>query len=266
MLRYGRISKGPFSRVEPDARSCAFASIVSPSATPGMPMSHSTATTPNPTLNAGQMLSHGLDKWNAQPGELWKIRAEWDACAWAKHLQVEGLIFNGTRLLTQPGPFKRIGSFAALNQYWPGFRLQHADNGVPLDAEAMALWVPRVTLWLVPFYARSLIMAGARFQLQVACPTAHFQADLLCYLRSLYHVLDRHPAFKEEMGILTERIITLGLILEAATYATTSGMEPLRSFTEGAGPCLAVGNEELHIDLVFNEPRYLDDAGGLGLN
>ena len=229
-------------------------------------MSHSTATTPILSLNAGQMLAHGLDKWNAQPGELWNIRAEWDADAWTRHLQMEGQIFNGTRLLNQPGPFKRIGAFAALNQYWPGFRLQHAGNGAPLSPEAMALWVPRVTLWLIPFYARSLIMAGAKFQLQVACPTAHFQADLLCYLRSLYHVLDRHPAYKHEMGILTERILTLGLIFEAATYATTSGMEPLCSFTEGAGPCLAAGNDELHIDLVFNEPRFLDNAVGLGLN
>ena len=266
MLRYVRKSKGPSRRVEVDARSGAFASIVSPTATPALPMSHSTATTPIPSLNDGQMLYHGLDKWNAQPGALWNIRAEWDADAWARHLHIEGQIFNGARLLNQPGPFKRIGAFAAFNQYWPCFRLRDALSGEVLTPESMALWVPRVTLWLLPFYARSLIVAGIRFQLQVACPTAHFQTDLLCYLRSLYRVLDLHPAYKEEMGILTERIITLGLIIEAATYATTSGMEPLRNFTEGAGPCIAVGNEELHIDLVFNEPRYLDDAGGLGLN
>ncbi len=222
------------------------------------------------SLGIEQLLVHGVEKWNHQPGELWHIRCAWDAGAWQALKGREAQIFDGRRCLANPGPFKRLGAFAVLNQYAPCFQLWEARSGRPLDADALALWVPRVTLWLQPFYGSSLTVGGRRLSVDLGCPTPHFQVDLIGYLRSVFRILSRNPAFRGEQGILTERIIALGLIVEAAAYAVTSGMEALREFIMAAGNCLerceAGFKEEQIVDLIFNDPKFLTDAIDIGVN
>jgi len=221
-------------------------------------------------LGTEQLLMHGLEKWNHQPGGLWNIHCEWDAEAWQDLKVREAQIFDGRRCLANPGPFKRLGAFAVLNQYAPSFRLLDARSRQPLDADALALWVPRVTLWLQPFYGSSLAVAGRRLSVDVGCPTPHFQVDLIGYLRSVFRVLSRNPAFRSELGILTERIVTLGLIVEAAAYAVTGGMAVLKDFIMAAGNCLerceAGFKDEQIVDLIFNDPHFLTDAIDIGVN
>lgn len=233
-------------------------------------LSHSSATAPIPVLNTEQLLAYGLAKWNTQPGAIWNICGEWDAGAWQALGAREGQIFNGDRALKQPGPFKRLGAFVVLNQYWPCFRLRDSRSGQWLSPEAAALWAPRLTVWLLPFYARGLAMNGSSLTLKVECPTPHFQADLIGHLRSLFRLLDQDPDLREEWDLLTERILSLGLTIEAATYAATSGMEPLRAFVTAPGNCFErcdpAFKDELMIDIIFNEPRFLTDATDIGLD
>jgi len=223
-----------------------------------------------PLLGPEQLLTHGVEKWNHQPGGLWNIRCDWDAAAWRELKRREAQIFDGRRCLANPGPFKRLGAFVMLNQYAPSFRLSDARNGQPLDADALALWVPRVTLWLQPFYGGSLTIGDRRLCVDLACPTPHFQVDLIGYLRSVFRVLSRNPDFRSEVGILTERIVTLGLIVEAAAYAVTGGMQALQNFVMAAGNCLerceTDFKEEQIVDLIYNDPQFLTNAVDIGVN
>ena len=232
--------------------------------------SQSPATAPIPVLNTEQLLAYGLAKWNAQPGAIWNILGEWDAGVWREQGSREVRIFDGDRSLKQPGPFKRLGAFAVLNQYWPSFRLRDSRNGQLLSPEAMALWAPRLTVWLLPFYGRGLAMNGNSLSLKVECPTPHFQADLIGHLRSLYRLLDQDPGLRDEWDLLTERILSMGLTIEAATYAATSGMAPLREFVTAPGNCFercdSAFKDELTIDIIFNEPKFLTDATDIGVN
>lgn len=233
-------------------------------------LSHASAPAPIPVLNTEQLLAHGLAKWNAQPGAIWNIRGEWNAAAWQELGSREGRIFDGHHALNHPGPFKRLGAFAVLNQYGPCFCLRDSRSGQLLSPEAMALWAPRLTLWLLPFYGSGLAMNGSSLSLKVECPTPHFQADLIGHLRSLFRLLDQDPGLREEWDLLTERVLSLGLTIEAATYAATSGMEPLRTFVTAPGNCFErcdpAFKDELMIDIIFNEPKFLADATDIGLD
>lgn len=233
-------------------------------------MSSTAALSQMPALGTEQLLAHGLEKWNHQPGGLWGIGCTWDAGAWAELKAREVRIFDGTRCLAQPGPFKRLGAFAVLNQYRPSFRLFDHASGRPLDAKELALWVPRVTLWLQPFYGSALTMGQGRFRLPLGCPTPHFQVDLIGYLRSVYCSLADDPACKAEDDILTERIITMGLIIEAAAYAVAGGLKNLQEFVTGSGNCFercdAQFLDEQLIDIFFNAPKFLADAVDIGVN
>jgi len=233
-------------------------------------MSSNAAISPMPGLGTEQLLAYGVDKWNHQPGELWGIKCEWDADAWRELKARESGIFDGIRTLAQPGPFKRLGAFAVLNQYRPSFQLRDRANNRPLDGKALALWVPRVTLWLQPFYGSGLTMNQRRLNLQLGCPTLHFQVDLIGYLRSVYGSLNGHPAFRDECDILTERILTMGLIIESAAYAVTSGMRALQDFVAGSGNCFERCDsrfmDEQLVDMIFNDPAFLANATDIGVN
>jgi len=233
-------------------------------------MSSITAISPLPLLGTERLLAHGLAKWNHQPGELWGIGSEWDAGAWTSLKTRETGIFDGKRSLAHPGPFKRLGAFAVLNQYQPSFRLWDRANGRPLDAQALALWVPRVTLWLLPFYGSGLTLNQRPLNLRFGCPTLHFQVDLIGYLRSLYTLVTDDPALRDECDVLTERIITMGLIIESSSYAVTSGMQALQDFVTGSGNCLERCDsrfvDEQVVDMIFNDPRFLADATDIGVN
>ncbi|MBX3748638.1 MAG: hypothetical protein KF897_00960 [Opitutaceae bacterium] len=233
-------------------------------------MSSTAAISQMPALGTEQLLAYGLDKWNHQPGGLWGIRCAWDAAAWAELKAREAQIFDGRRCLAQPGPFKRLGAFAVLNQYGPCFRLFECASGRPLDAQALALWVPRVTLWLQSFYGSGLTMNQGQFRLPLGCPTLHFQVDLIGYLRSVYGSLADDPACKAEDDVLTERIITMGLIIEAAAYAVAGGLKNVQGFVTGSGNCFercdARFLDEQLIDIYFNAPKFLTDAVDIGVN
>ena len=86
----------------------------------------------------------------------------------------------------------------------------------------------------------------------------------------MYRVLDRNPAFKLEHSILTERVMTTALIVEAAAYASMNGIEGVKRFVTSAGDCFGRSDpatkEEIFIDVMFNSPEFLENAMGVGLN
>lgn len=78
------------------------------------------------------------------------------------------------------------------------------------------------------------------------------------------------PTLRDECDVLTERIITMGLIIESSSYAVTSGMQALQGFVTGSRNCFErcdsrfVDNQL--VDLIFNDPRFLSDATDIGVN
>jgi hypothetical protein len=209
-----------------------------------------------------QTIRYGIEKWNNQPGQLWDITASLNEKGWHEFLAREAEIFNGEWLLKEPGPFKRLASLMIGCQYFEVFNLV-STKGETVDP---TMWVPRLAVWLLPFLAPSLVVKGHKMELIVAAPTAHYQVDFVGYLRSVHAIVKESPDIRDELGLNTERIITVGLILEASTYASTAGVESLKEFLTTAENC--VGNtdaphkKELDIDLQFNSSKFLRLALG----
>lgn len=219
-----------------------------------------------PALSREQSIEYGLEKWNAQPGAAFQVRVTLNNDQWAQYALRETTIFNGAWLLKQPGPFKRLASFAVGCQYYDLFDITSTDGRSISTVD----WAPRIALWLLEFVAPSISVRGKPLRLTIASPTAHFQADLIGYLRSLRAILGKHPEHRSEMGLNTERIITVGLILEAATYASSAGIDCISEFLTAADSCVAGASgptkKELAIDILFNDPEFLENATGIGLN
>lgn len=216
------------------------------------------------------MLQHALDKWNHQPGYLWNVHVAWSEDGWRSQKATEASLFNGNDIIEGPGPFKRLGSFAILNQYTPCFELFDAASKNPLSEGPRVIWSARVLLWLLPHYAAALRMDGEPLRLSVGLPTAHFQADYLGYLRSIGRRASIDPTIKDNKPLLIERILTSAMIIEGATYASTSGMEKLKDYIGTAQKCIqSLESRILHevaIDLSFNDPDFLSLGSGIGLN
>jgi hypothetical protein len=202
-------------------------------------------------------LKLALVEWNDGPGRIWGLKAVWNDDAWNNFQGLEKELFDGAFISDQPGPFKRLGAFCVLVQYFPFFDLQKHD-GSPLDdpARSEVLWLPRIAVWSLSHEASVLRLNDSPLPFTPGFPSAHMLVDFIGYLRNLKNSAIKNPDSILKKDLLAERAITVGIILEGATYASISPSDLLLKFTHNSAKCRTAFNGEQKADLDTQDPDY----------
>jgi hypothetical protein len=201
-------------------------------------------------------LKRALESWNERVGAKWAYNAEWDSSAFTNYIALESAIFDGDLLGKTPGPFKMLAAFFLLYQLEPPYVLKQS-NGASATLEQTVTWMPRIAAWSYPYNYDVLYFNGSKLPFCPSFPTAHFFVDFIGYLRSLRKTYTINPSACISKNLLVERITTVALILEGATYSSLVALDTLRPFTELVSTCIEQFTEEQRWDLYLNDP-YAD--------
>jgi len=215
-------------------------------------------------LSSGkEIITCAATEFNNRPGYAYSV----EACLNEDNLEKCCTAFEAFRKLgfpSDPGPFKRLGSFAVISQIWSPFEFTPTHKSAACD-QLHLVWGPRLTVWALPFLSRAIEINGDGPCIEeFSLPTPHFQVEFITYLRNIAYGNTFGQASNE---LLLERSTATGLLIEACAYSGGNQCVSKQKLQERASGCLEDIQKDplLFDDLKFNDPEFWQLAMGMGI-
>jgi hypothetical protein len=212
-----------------------------------------------------EIIRVALKRFNSVSGAAYSVSAEVDSdnlekcCAAFKRIKKLGFP-------DAPGPFKRLGAFAALAQAWSPFLVTPIHHTAE-DPNFELIWGARLVVETLPGFAAVIELGGktGHFIRNSLLPTPHFQVEFIAFLRAFANGSKRANKDPDD-GLLLERSQAIALMLEAAAYVPANDPQNEQIFAKAAGCLALIADDELFLhDWKFNDPVFLDMALAWGI-